>query len=485
MRWLVGILLAGGAAQAFAQPEPSVVKVQSSYCTGNRGTFNGSGLLFADGGDAYVLTSEHVVLHAKQNVCHKALRNDHTTLKLTLQRVDFAFGLALLKVDQPFNTTGLPKLGELDWKSGGAQETVVAAGFPAASNVMLLDPDSRVLSPDSPRHLFPALTTATEMAGHGEFGMSGGPVLGSDNGRVVGVLSHQFLEVVAGGSSFVRQYGRDGTQVENHLLLIPAEIARTFVDDALGSAAGVTPFFLRDPETQYAGKDVIHAAGLRFEFVKGAGGGGGGGGGGIGGIDPIGIGGNDARGDERNEVKLMLSRIALPTQWFDDPSAAWVERVKRKLLGRDSLRIAFLARGNKRVPFGSLAKFFIAIEQGARPVVAVDPVLDPVGADLGDLMKAGVDITKRATAFEDHLTDDQDPAQARALVLLQDLGALGDLMATGDWGLVEIAGLRAKIADPAWDTLFAKAFQEALDLLTELKEAERILGRLNLERIDE
>lgn len=475
---LVSLAFAASAPRAAAAPVAPVVKVQSERCASPIGTFNGSGLLFKRGGKGYVLTSEHVVLHDTTGICHRILVAGRR-VPMKLLRVDFAVGLAVLETSEDFGTA--PDYSDLTWKNGEAGEQVVTLGFPAQVPTLRMDPASRVADAASQRHLFPGLPTATEISGLGEFGMSGGPVLGQPGAdgydRVVGVLSHQYIQLVSGGSSVVRNIDGSTGTVER-LLLIPADVAKDFVEGAFAGSPEPA-LFVRDPESQYAGKDVVHADGLRFEFVKAASGGGGGGGGvgGIGGIDPVGIGGSDQQGDELNQVRISLSRVSAETRWFHAPTKPWVDRVKRRLLGRATLDVIFMARNNRKVPYGSLAKFFLAISAGARPVLAADPN-DPVLPDVLVLKSQAGVIEPLAKRFLEAIDDTTTDA------LLRDVRAVAALFAAGEWGLVDMAQLTRVMdagSEPWTAHIFPHSFDDAVKLLTALEEAKRALQRLNLE----
>lgn len=192
--WLAGLLLSF-AAHGAADPEDFVVKV-SSYKDHKEIRYEGSGILVRYRKSAYVLTSEHVVLHDNEPDTHIEFQLDEQKpQKATYINSDWGMGLALLKVSDGTQSDTLPDLEEMAKASAPqVDEQAISAGFPIHSKSLIVDVDGKVSSTTNVSMVLADVEKMLEIKGaHGEFGMSGGAVL--DHHLVpIGILSHETPE---------------------------------------------------------------------------------------------------------------------------------------------------------------------------------------------------------------------------------------------------------------------------------------------------
>src|SRR5690606_40833719 len=84
--------------------------------------------------------------------------------------------------------------------------------------------------------------------------------------KILGILSHQFLQAVAGAPSRVQILGSELRVVPDHLLVIPSvEIRRWLATVARRTAVNPVARLVRDYRAQLAGRHVVLSRELRFE----------------------------------------------------------------------------------------------------------------------------------------------------------------------------------------------------------------------------
>lgn len=192
MRWLALILILLPLPGHAGLMENALVKMTSSS---KAHTFNGSGLGFRVGNRAFIVTSDHVVLHENTRVENRILSGEHA-LSATLVASDFGRGLALLEIssDPMPDDISWPGLESLRAASPAIGDPVTMIGFPAMSDSFIRDPRARIKAPAAASSIFLEIPALVEIEnGHGEFGMSGG-VAASAKGELTGILSHQVFE---------------------------------------------------------------------------------------------------------------------------------------------------------------------------------------------------------------------------------------------------------------------------------------------------
>ncbi|MBK7889321.1 MAG: trypsin-like peptidase domain-containing protein [Bdellovibrionales bacterium] len=204
---------------------PSVVKVVSRQSA--TPTFlQGSGLGFVHGGEAFVLTSDHVVLHENKGIVHRVFDAKSGWLDAEYVVSDFGHGLALLKIKNPQLAQNWKDWSALVVAEAKKGDSTIVYGYPASSNTLIRSGDGVVSDAAMSDGILIAVKSLVEVAGaHGEFGMSGGPVT-DQTGQYLGTLSHQ-------------KYKEGPGEILNDLVFIPASVTIAWVNR-----------FLKDP-TQF------------------------------------------------------------------------------------------------------------------------------------------------------------------------------------------------------------------------------------------
>ncbi len=172
-------------------------------------TLRGSGLGFCFLGQAYVVTSDHVLLHGDANAVQivMLLQQKFTAHYLVS---DYGHGLGLLALTSADSVcVSWPALETMALAKFEKNQAVAMLGYPAMSDSLIRDLSGRVSDPSVDRGVFVEQTQLIEIAGgHAEFGMSGGVVTNTE-GKFAGLLSHQI-------------YSETGSAIQNTILAIPA-----------------------------------------------------------------------------------------------------------------------------------------------------------------------------------------------------------------------------------------------------------------------
>ncbi len=181
----------GHFSQAGLALEAGVVKIISSSPKSST-NLNGSGFLFTYRGLPLVLTSEHILIpETETDVLIQMKNQEGQILKLQVLKSDWGSGLALLRVEEPLSTKTLSDLTDLQTQPAPSSGPVISAGFPAASDGILIDPDGVLTNLQSHFELFLDVPYLLEVhSALTEFGMSGGLLLSEDL-RPLGILSHK------------------------------------------------------------------------------------------------------------------------------------------------------------------------------------------------------------------------------------------------------------------------------------------------------
>ncbi len=250
--------------------ENSSVKILSGMCQSDNPTSFGSGPLFEKGGKVYAITSEHVVYHNK-TWCFWIQDNEGNRVVAELRAVDYAEGMALLEVSAKKNFAGLRSYNKLfDLEPVAKQENVIISGFPYRSNESIPDEHGYVHLRKSLLRLIPNVKYLIEIIGSlGEFGMSGAAVYRLKTMGIVGMLSHQYLEVIEEGKPPVVKERTSATKSlgVNRLLVIPAQDIMRWLDGYFKSPDTYEPAMVRDADLQYLKQDVVFSGGLMFTMA--------------------------------------------------------------------------------------------------------------------------------------------------------------------------------------------------------------------------
>lgn len=239
---------------AFAGVEDSIVKTRSSRCEGGT-TFQGSGTLFWHESKAYVLTSDHVVLHSNQGFCHWIfIPKLGKEIKATFLVSEWGNGLALLSVGELTDSSIGLAFNELAPQTLKAGRRVSSFGFPVGTEELSKDTTGIMENPSLEKPFYVLFKNLVHITGaNAEFGMSGGASFTQDSSHFVGVLSHQKL---------------DPLSTANELFVIPAEIAHEWVGRYLKSPSTFKIHFLEHAEGQLFPELMLLSEGFVFHSVE-------------------------------------------------------------------------------------------------------------------------------------------------------------------------------------------------------------------------
>lgn len=307
-----------------------VAKVTGTNCATKKIEIAGSGILFNEKGQQYLITSEHVGVQDSK-LCYAANLTQAESTKLILVSSDWEAGLALFKVNQPFAnvTTTLNSFQSLPEDSQGV--ILSTEGFPSAEKSAVSD-QTRVLTMKSDRGAFVNSSTNMEIIGaRNEHGMSGGAIM--QQSLIRGVLSHQRLIAVGGApSKLSSDRPSSKSDVEIAAMAIPASRARVWADQAITKP--VAPTYSRESGDKVKGPGFE----LRQKFNKNlekqrkelrVGG------------DGVGIGGDP----ELDAVTIELSFQNLAELNAADanlPEVKWLRQISKLLLQQPVVKISSL-----------------------------------------------------------------------------------------------------------------------------------------------
>lgn len=341
-------------------------KIISGPCNARNLQLKGSGTLFTYGDAVYFLTSEHVVYHSKKtSFCHTIKNQLIGEAKAELLFADWGTGMALLKVA----TT--PQAQFLNFpddfrKLETNEVTIVGSPY---DQVPVISSNGFVINEEGQRLLSPIIKNTLEIeSAHGEFGMSGGPILQMNSGMTVlrGFLSHQVLIMQPGHPTRTGEWNENETN-QNQLLGIDVVDVNRELLKYFTSPLKYKVSFYRDPIGQMKNNSVLIGQGLIFtpELVSNVG---------InkssfmniaftahGGVDPIGIGGIDSGEAFYTILSVEIfngteefSTVAPST--YSNSFQADLQKMKKILFVNNKVSIPFLVFQNKEDDFFSLTK---------------------------------------------------------------------------------------------------------------------------------
>jgi hypothetical protein len=232
-----------------------VVKVLGANCQTKTKSKAGSGIVFNHADGQYVVSSDHVTPD-QENICYQILSNSGERSSVKLITSDWESGLSLLKVEKPVNTNTTLNSFERNSEQAG-YTNVISKGFPAAASSLLSD-KTRVVMSESDRTPLVNQNQMIEIIGTQiEYGMSGGALINADNGRILGVISHQRLSMVAGRPTVITN-SNPNIQI-NHGLVISSQQALAWIESSL---KGRTAVYTQINST------TIRGAGILFKEVR-------------------------------------------------------------------------------------------------------------------------------------------------------------------------------------------------------------------------
>lgn len=496
MNQIIFLALLFVATSGYGIDQTMVVKVGSGLCTGNRNVLRGSGLGFNFKSKSYVLTSEHVVLHGNGDFCHQVRNSDIGVANAILKIAEYGNGLALLELTKfVASWNSWDDLQPLQAVTG---MEIQVLGFPYEQEELIALNHGNVLTAASPRNFLPQLNCMIETVNaHGEFGMSGGPVVAADN-RFIGLLSHQYLSLTPGRRTLMALFS-EKSQIENHLLIIPGDAIAKWLNLIFRSLDAALPFAVRDPKEQLAGRDVVLAMGLRFTFkddkvvqARQQSGGGG-----VGGADGAGAGGTDQVSQaSASFVEIELdetkSRTLPCTKFRED----WCLRLRQRLmLSGNRVHLPFFVDRTSddltAIRAESMADFFRLLNRSdLEPVNLIQDT--SLTSNLHCTSERNVETNDQIQILRNHgvrlneilSTISSDDQTTQTSTLLHNVALVSSLISSDSWTLLNKKHLH-KISDvaankDAWKPLFIEKFELTVELLEILKRLEAVLDKIKI-----
>jgi hypothetical protein len=333
------------------------VLVTSRSC-GAGAALETSGVPLLYRGQTYTLTSAWGVLEEESGICHEVFDpTSGKTMPARLAALDWAAGFALLETpglaaehDLDSFTSALPSAPQLD-----------TVGFSAAGSKELRK--GRVVASKSTRHHLPALPYSYEvLSDRIDRGFIGAPVYGK---TLDGIVSGQWLELVAGTYSRIREWKTASNATPNHLFVIPMSLIRESLKAGLPKRVSFQPAAskLGDRLSIFIGKhkwEVTCPVGAGEPPLDGIGP--------IGGGEGVGVGGS-MKGTETCTSRVE-AQSAVPLETPSYFPAAFTADLE-KHLPSGPLRLPFLTSRNAgghfaRVPFFTAPHFFNELARGKR-----------------------------------------------------------------------------------------------------------------------
>ncbi len=499
---------ANPSTEAIASQNPAdwTVKVQSWLCQQPDHRFNGSGLLLRIQEHDYVLTSEHVVLHGVADFCHSisgaSVKN---IVRADLRAVDFATGMALLKLSKPLENAAPPTLDIFEPQTPNIGQKLTVAGYPAKSDELLVPPVGDVLKNSSSRHEIPLISKVIETIGaHGEYGMSGGPAWSQKGGKngVIGMLSHQYLSMRPGTATQVAEWQAEENRQyhsSNFLILIPSKSILRWIGEVI-KAPSAAPFLLRDPYSQLQGKSVVLMNEVRVEYIAGSiadptpiGGDGtgiGGDGTGIGG-DGTGIGGQSSFQASGAMVQLSQAGTPASTRWLLSMDLKWLEHSNPYLARGEKAQIPYFVLTSRKPGtriqvrgFHSLSEFFsIAFNDSQWKPVVLSMSAEHKTVPRNILQQAQ-ELEKVAQSLLQQWVANKDapPTLVKARAGLSEALILAEILQSETWETVQAKDFSSLADSPAfqesWRLLFHTDFDTTVELLRYVRDLESSLDKI-------
>jgi hypothetical protein len=487
----ITLLTSPARAEGF-DPNVIAVKVHSRLCEAGEIDWRGSGFLMRHGDDVFVVTSEHVMLWGGESVCQTVSNPALGRLEADLVAADWGEGLALLRLrERPASPLRLPELGDIG-TNVSVGDQVVSVGYPYALDRAITHTGGRVLVPESPRHFLPTTRSAIELENaHGEFGMSGGPLMDAASQSIIGILSHQFLKIKEGGQTVVCEY--QSGEAAHQVLVIPGRMIRAWLSRYFDDPTEFRAAFVRDTRAQIEPRNIVYADGLEFETVvaesrrpvqpigrKNG--------------DPVGIGGDAQVYGKPVRIDIRLDRTEgehlMGTRWYLSAKADWIKRVKDRLYLNASVSVSSLLYRDpdtqtlSRVSFSSPEEFFRKLSSpNVNPITTVTG-----GVQGGDLDMAFVAIRGAAVEAQTVANKLLPTAQKRVTrILLNRIRTVtAALQDKSNWMLIELSDLD-EVTDPknrhreAWSELFSSSsIDDPVRMLSLLRQMKNEMAKIKI-----
>lgn len=362
----------------------SVVKVKSHFCTEGGIDSRGSGILFQYQGQAYAVTSSHVLLQGN-DYCHEVSNAVIGTEKAEFLAADWAYGLGLLKLKLESSVINqLPTLDLFKYSDNEEPTPITSIGYFYESDIPHVNAFGNIIDFKSTQHWIPMVTETFELINtHGQNGMSGGIVLSNTKERIIGLLSHQYVKWISHTENVIQEYDLTHPMESTHVFVIPSEVIAHWVKHVLDDAANYSPTVLLDSPVEELGVEKVLLDGLAFqlkndeikpevkplkiELVYG------GDGGGIGGLTKASLKGRTVLVSLDKTRKSKNIKFEKRPRFFEDLTKKMIER---KL---EFIEIRFFLNNQASIlNFESLSQFFrYLLNSDYEPVALVNSLKSP------------------------------------------------------------------------------------------------------------
>ncbi|OFZ25353.1 MAG: hypothetical protein A2381_19245 [Bdellovibrionales bacterium RIFOXYB1_FULL_37_110] len=299
-----------------------------------------------------LLTSSHVVNPLSK--VHKIIY-DNSNFDAKLIRYSWGKGMAL------FEIPGINNAGFMidDFMVGQSLKANLC-GYPISSKKIKCDQHGKIISYKSDQHYLPEINETIISYGLGEFGMSGGALL-DDHQKVIGMLSHQIISYESAKSSQVTNWNDKINILNLTIISISASDMLQFITETLSGADK------EKYEDMLLVDQSIEFDGLKFYFVKAVdeisinp----------IGGVDPVGIGGETPDSRFANHIVVMRKENSSLTLWGKSIQAE-IEKGKK-------IKITMIKDVNQTYrPISSLEMFFTLANRAGNTVVFKSENINP------------------------------------------------------------------------------------------------------------
>lgn len=347
----------------------SAVQILSRDCTVDGKVWTSSGLAFRDAGHTYAIGSASRVWRTDDRC--QSIGYAGQTYPAHLVRADWGSDLALFEIATPLD---VPQLAALKPATSGAVVLNVAAETLTGG---------RILTRFSRRHNLAAIGNAIELQGITiPIELVGAGAFNTDGGWV-GLVSHGYIETIAGTTSRVRDWDEAAKQ-ENHLVVVPASAILDWIRKAPSAAFETRLSDQRDGTPRVFGRGLALTLDCPYAPI------GDGHGGPIGGSDGIGIGGDGF------SSPACEAAVVTETSTARDGATASEQELLGGLTQGGEARARFFVRKAvtgewQRTSFGSLGELVRGLEDPSliliekAPTTQVNAQLQAIGARLAEL----------------------------------------------------------------------------------------------------
>lgn len=371
------------AARGLANP--SVAALESRICGASTFETKATASVVSFNGQRWVLTSAAAVASDRgERTCNEMILADGRRVPLTLVKQDFAYGLAALKLPDNVAVAAREFRGAISAPDRADLIGVAKAVAQVQTNSV------EILAQASSRHFIPRLKSVIETLGAPVDSGFMGATLADESGALLGVVSHQYLKIFPGSYTRPLRWRAAESESSDHLVVIPAEAVKEWLSRIETREPMIWESSIAAGVMQIQSGDLkitedcppMDSSQSNGEYP-------------IGGVDPVGIGG-DSSNYRACRIQVSLSPAA-DSRFAVPELQDWHDRMKAALAAGNRISLSYTAwRGSRAIEhsyFYSAESFFqemfgkksdhLIVESIARPqapVAGLDPRFDAVRA---------------------------------------------------------------------------------------------------------